>query len=127
MTITKRAMEELRDFCNFSYYGSKHHENLFTKFLQVYWMPNKFNVDKRTSHLSSLIITGQMTREEALLELKKPLYDKHEMQKEIDIILNILDMSREEFEAIMKQPTHQHTEYKTSIFEKLRRIKNKLN
>ena len=122
------AMKELSEFCGFSYYGSKLHENLFTKFLQIYWFVKKFNVDKRTSHLSSLIISDQMTRDEALIEMNKPLYDEIEMQNEISTMLNILNMSQQEFVDIMNQPAHQHTDYKTSRFEDywniIRRIRN---
>lgn len=68
----RRAIQELHDFCGFEYYGRKHLENILTAFLQLYWLPKKFGVDKRTSHLSSMIISGQMTREKALLELEEP-------------------------------------------------------
>lgn len=126
----EKAMKELHDFCGFSYYGSKHHENLFTKFLQIYWFVNKFKVDKRTSHLSSLIISGQMTRSDALKEYEKPLYDEESMKNEIDQVLNILGMSHDEFNKIMVEKPHQHTDYKTSNFEsywnKLRQIRNYL-
>lgn len=123
-----KAMQELVDFCDFSYYGSKHHENLFTKFLQIYWFVNKFNVDKRTSHLSSLIISDQLTRDQALEEMKNPLYDEKIMKNEIKNMLNTLVMSEDEFYKIMKEPSHQHTDYKTSKFENywniLRKIRN---
>ena len=70
-----RAFRELHEFCGFEYYGRKHLENILTAFLQLYWMPKKFGVDKRTSHLSSMIVSGQMTREQALKEYAEPLYD----------------------------------------------------
>ena len=55
----ERALRELGDFCGFEYYGSKHLENTLTKFIQLYWFPRKFGVDKRTSHLSSMIVSGR--------------------------------------------------------------------
>ena len=55
-----RAFSELHDFCGFEYYGRKHLENKLTAFIQLYWFPKKFGVDKRTSHLSSMIASGQM-------------------------------------------------------------------
>lgn len=123
-----RALKELKEFSDFTYYGSKHHENLLTKVIQNYWFYKKFNVDKRTSHLSSMIVSGQRTREEALEELDKPLYDETEMQKELDIVLEKLSMTRTEFDGIMKQPPYQHSDYKTSKFierwNKLMKIKN---
>ena len=64
-----RAFEELKEFCGFEYYRRKHLENELTAFIQLVWLPKKFGVDKRASYLSSMIVSGQMTREEALKEL----------------------------------------------------------
>ena len=75
--IREKAFHELNQFCGFEYYGSKHLENIFTAFTQLYWLPKKFGVDKRTSHLSSMIVSGQITRDEALDEYKK-LFDPYE-------------------------------------------------
>lgn len=108
----KKAFQELKDFCGFEYYGSKHLENVLTAFIQLYWFPKKFNVDKRTSHLSSMIVSGQMTREEALEILQRPLYAEEQMQQYIEIIKRKLDLSDEEFEMIMNAPTHEHNEFK---------------
>lgn len=107
----ERAFRELKEFCGFEYYGRKHLENILTAFIQLYWFPKKFGVDKRTSHLSSMIVSGQMTREEALEELKEPLYDEQMMNEYIEIIKEKLLISDEEFDAIMKAPVHQHREY----------------
>lgn len=111
----ERAFRELKEFCGFEYYGRKHLENILTAFIQLYWFPKKFGVDKRTSHLSSMIVSGQMTREEALEELKEPLYDEQMMSEYIEIIKEKLLISDEEFDAIMKAPVHQHREY-TEVF-----------
>ena len=108
-----RAFQELRDFCGFEYYGRKHLENILTAFIQCYWFPKKFDVDKRTSHLSSMIVSGQMTREEAVAELNEPLYDDEMVRSYIPFIKEKLHVSDEEFDEIMNAPTHQHTEYKT--------------
>lgn len=117
----ERALKELNDFCGFEYYGSKHLENTLTKFIQLYWFTKKFNVDKRTSHLSSMIVSEQMTREKAIELLKDSLYDEKEMQKDIDFILSHVDLSREEFDHIMKETTNQHTHYKTSRYIDMRK------
>lgn len=106
-----RAFKELNDFCGFEYYGRKHLENIFTAFAQLYWFPKKFGVDKRTSHLSSMIVSGQMTREEALIELEKPLYDQKMMEEYIAIIKKNMGLSDDEFQRIMDAPVHQHAEY----------------
>ena len=114
-----RAFKELKAFCGFIYYGRKHLENKLTAFIQCYWLPKKFGVDKRTSHLSSMIVSRQMTRKEALKELEAPLYDESMMAEYIQFIKNRLHISDDEFEEIMKAPTHQHTEYRTENEEHL--------
>lgn len=111
-----KALKELVDFCGFEYYGSKHLENTLTKFVQNYWFYNKFNVDKRRSHLSSMIISNQMNRSDALLELEKPLYDESTMQKEIKLIQEILDISDSELQSAINQPNKQHEDYPTDWF-----------
>ena len=116
-----RAFSELKEFCGFEYYGSKHLENKLTAFVQLYWLPKKFGVDKRTSHLSSMIVSGQMTREEALKELERPVYDKELMFKYIQTIKERLNISDNEFEELMNAPIHQHNEYKVDKWSALLR------
>ena len=106
-----RAFSELKSFCGFEYYGSKHLENKLTAFVQLYWLPIKFGVDKRTSHLSSMIVSGQMTRDEAIKELDKPICDMQMMKEYICEIEKRLGITEEEFDNIMKAPAHEHVEY----------------
>lgn len=108
-----RAFRELNEFCGFEYYGRKHLENILTAFVQLYWFPKKFGVDKRTSHLSSMIVSGQMTRSEALAELSEPLYDEEMMNGYISYIKKQMKLSDKEFEDIMNAPTHQCSEFAT--------------
>lgn len=108
-----RAFAELQEFCGFTYYGRKHLENILTAFVQLYWLPKKFGVDKRTSHLSSMIVSGQMTRRQALEELEEPLYDEELMASYIAVIKERLGLSDEDFQRLMEAPVHQHTEYRT--------------
>ena len=108
-----RAFKELGDFCGFEYYGRKHLENILTAFIQLYWLPKKFNVDKRTSHLSSMIISGQMSREDALKELSEPIYNEAQMSEYISFIKKQIGISDTEFDELMTAPVHQHTDYKT--------------
>ena len=110
-----RAFEELNKYCGYEYYGRKHLENVFTAFVQLYWLPKKFNVDKRTSHLSSMIVSGQMTWEEALKELELPIYDEIMMDKYIRIIKDKTNISDAEFDRIMNSPSHSHDEFKKEI------------
>lgn len=121
-----RAFRELHDFCGFEYYGRKHLENILTAFAQLYWLPKKFGVDKRISHLSSMIVSGQMTREQALREYAEPLYDERMMKAYIAYIREKLDISEEEFKVIMTSTPRSHTDFKTSgngwsLIRKMRR------
>ncbi len=115
-----KSLKELFDYCGFEYYGSKHLENDLTKFIQQYWFYKKFNVDKRTSHLSSMIVSEQMSREEAQKEYELPLYDEKEMEGTINKVLNKLNMTKEEFDKIMMEPARQHQDYPTSLYIKTR-------
>jgi N-acetyl sugar amidotransferase len=115
----KKAFEELNQACGFEYYGSKHCESILTKVVQVYYLPLKFNIDKRKSHFSSMIVSGQMTREEALEKLAEPYYDESQIDKEIDFVLNKLGLNRSEFDEIMKEPPRQHSEFRTSIVNRM--------
>lgn len=112
----EEALSALSEFCGFEYYGRKHLENKLTKFIQLYWFFHKFGVDKRRSHLSSMIISEQMTRDEALAEMQLPIYEENEMRQVIEEICNVLNMSHEEFHKIMKGPSKQHKDYKTDKY-----------
>ena len=111
-----RAVSELKDFCGYQYYGGKHHESVLTRFMQCYYLPVKFGVDKRKSHLSSLIVSGQISREEALERLKEPPYPSEAM-KEADFnqLASFLGLSRDEFDRLIAAPAHAHDEYKKSF------------
>ncbi len=109
-----RAIQELKEQVGFNYYGGKHYESVFTKFVQVYYLPKKFGIDKRKSHFSSMIVSGQMTREEALNQLSKPLYDPIQMEKDLEYILEKIWMNRNEFNKIMSEKRKDHTDYEVS-------------
>ena len=92
-------------------YGGKHYESVFTRFYQAYILPTKFHIDKRKAHLSNLIFSGQMTKEAALTELKKPLYEIGELELEMDYVLKKFELSKEEFEILMSQPQIDHSAF----------------
>lgn len=92
-------------------YGGKHHESIYTKFFQAHILPTKFGFDKRKAHLSSLILAGQINREEGLKELKKPLYNEKELQEHLVYVPKKLGLSREEFEEIMNTPPRKYEEF----------------
>ncbi len=117
------AIKTLQDKCGWRYYGGKHHESRFTKFFQAYYLPWKFGYDKRKAHLSSLIVAGFMTREEALEELKKPLYDHQELLEDKKFIAKKLRLSDEEFEKILKLPKHNFSDFKNNYNLRVKLIK----
>lgn len=110
------AMEELKDKFNWEYYGGKHYESNFTKFYQAFILPTKFKVDKRYAHLSNLICSGTITKEEAKAELQKPLYGKDELAREIDFFLKKFNITEEEFNKIMQEPPKSHLEYPNGVW-----------
>lgn len=123
------AINELQRF-GWSYYGGKHYESFYTKIFQSYILPIKFGFDKRKAHLSSLIVAGHITREQALQELSKPVYPLDEIERDIDYLVEKLQITREEFERIMKLPPKcfsDYPSYQNSIMYKLlRKVRNNL-
>lgn len=91
-----RAIKELSEI-GWVYYGGKHYESRWTHFFQSYYLPKRFGYDKRLAHLSSLILSKEITREEALLEMKKKLYDINEVKKDITFISKKLGIKEKEF------------------------------
>ena len=100
-------------------YGGKHYESVFTRFYQAYILPRKFGIDKRRSHFSTLICAGQMTREEALAELARPIADPSQMAVDREFVMKKLGFDEASFEAYMKAPPRSHFEYASHL--KIRR------
>ena len=93
-------------------YGGKHYESVFTRFYQGYILPKKFNIDKRKAHLSTLICSGQINRDEAISELKKPIYGKEQMIIDKEFVLKKLDIDETSFDEMMKSPINNHSDFK---------------
>lgn len=96
-------------------YGGKHYESIFTKFYQAYILPIKFNIDKRKAHLSTLICSGQISREEALAELAQPLYTPENLSEEKEYVLKKLGLSEKELSGIMQTPPRPHSDFKSDL------------
>jgi len=107
------AINVLKRELDWREYGVKHGESIFTKFYQQYILPVKFGIDKRKAHLSNLICSGMISREEALEELEKDICDPHEIQEDKEYVLKKFGLSEKEFDDIMRSPVKKHTEYKT--------------
>ncbi|MBX7124456.1 MAG: N-acetyl sugar amidotransferase [Cyclobacteriaceae bacterium] len=129
MTYNKvEAMEILKTKLDWKYYGGKHYESIYTRFYQGYILPQKFGIDKRKAHLSSLIFAGQMTREQALAELQQPTYPEELLKEDRIFVLKKLGLSEAEFEQIMKAPPKTFRDYPNqySLLGKLRKVLNNL-
>lgn len=113
------AMRIIEQELGWKYYGGKHYESIFTRFYQGYYLIERFGVDKRRAHLSTLICSNQLTREDALLELSKDAYtDANLLRQDLDFVPKKLGISKDEFFSILAEPIKQHTDYKTDIKER---------
>ncbi|NRS90148.1 N-acetyl sugar amidotransferase [Flavobacterium sp. 7E] len=93
----------------------KHHESRFTRFYEDFWLPRKFGFDRRKVHFSSLILTGQMTREEALERISKPELSEEDLKKEFEYVANKLDLTVEELQRIYEGENKTFHDYKNKI------------
>ena len=115
------AQEFLIDKYNWEYYGGHHHENTFTKYAIAYWMTKKHNIDKRLITLSAQIMSGEITRVDALDQISKPPYDLHKIEQEKIYIIKKLGLSNEEYEEIWNRPNKSFKDY-PSYFQRIVRI-----
>lgn len=119
------AKKTLAEKCGWQEYGYKHYESVLTRFFQGYYLPTKFGIDKRKAHISSMILSGQMTREEAVAELKKPPYQSNEqLNADKVFIAQKLGLSLDEWEEILNLPPRSHKDF--ASLEKIFEIKNKV-
>jgi N-acetyl sugar amidotransferase len=96
---------------NWRDYGGKHYESIWTRFYQGYILPQKFKIDKRKAHLSDLVFGGQITKAEALEELKEPIYEEKQMLEDYEYVLKKLRLSHDQFQHYMKLPPRSHYDF----------------
>ena len=113
--IKEDAMQLLIDRFGWQRYAHKHYESRFTRFYEGYWLPTKFGYDKRRAHFSSLILTEQLTREEALAKIAIPAYDAETISQDFEYIATKLDLSVAELQALMDGPNRTYRDYKHSM------------
>jgi len=120
------AIETLKKEFDWRDYGGKHYESKITQIYQAYILPKKFNVDKRKAHLSSLIISNQITREQAIESLNESIYDKFKLENDINFFCKKLEFSIDEFNLILKSKPVSHYSYPSYnlFFEKLLNFRN---
>lgn len=107
------AMRVLAKEFSWQYYGGKHYESVFTKFYQAYILPTKFGIDKRKMHLSGLIRNDELSREDALAEFNKSLYEVNELKRDKAFVLKKLGFSESEFDLMMLEKPIPHDFYAT--------------
>ncbi|OCX15162.1 ExsB family protein [Mesorhizobium hungaricum] len=122
----KEAMDVLQGKLGWVYYGGKHYESIYTRFYQAYWLLRKFNIDKRKAHYSNLILSGQMTRDEALRGLEEPVYPENLLIEDRDYATKKLRQTPDSMEAMMQAPNKTFLDYRTShsLFEKAKTLVN---
>jgi N-acetyl sugar amidotransferase len=106
------ATQFLVDNLGYQRYAQKHFESRFTRFYESYWLPEKFGFDTRKVQYSSLIVTGQMTRDEALEKLKLPAYDPETIDEDFEYIANKLSISTQELREYFDAPNKTYKDYK---------------
>jgi len=110
--IKKDAEDLLYAKYGWERFTHKHHESVFTRFFEDFWLPKKFGFDRRKVHFSSLILTGQMTREEALEKLKFPEMGKDEVNREFEYVANKLGITVEELKGLFEGENKTFKDYK---------------
>ena len=109
-------------------YPQKHFESRFTRFYEGYWLPERFGYDPRRVQFSSLILANQMTREEALVELKKKPYDPETIRDDFKYVATKLGITEEELQGYFDMPKKFYWDYKNNdgILTKVTKIAKKL-
>lgn len=110
--VKKNAEDELESRFGWQRFQHKHHESRFTRFFEDYWLPRKFGFHKRRAHFSSLIMTGQMTRDEALERISRPEMDEHFLRQEFEYVASKLDLSVAELQEIFDGKNKTYRDYR---------------
>ena len=109
------AMQELVDKFGWQKYAHKHYESRFTRFYESYWLPTKFGYDKRRAHFSSLILTGQLSRDEGLAKIAVPAYDPETIGEDFEYIATKLGITVDELRALHDGPKMTFRDYRNDM------------
>lgn len=121
----KIARKFLEENFGWEYYGGHHHENLFTKFVITYWLPGKFGIDKRLINLSAQVMSGEISREHALNQIKMP-FDKEENIEEVrNLTIKKLGITEDEFSKIWMSENKYFMDY-PSYYKMINSVKKYL-
>jgi N-acetyl sugar amidotransferase len=111
--IKSEAIDLLSREIGWQSYPQKHFESRFTRFAEGFWMPTRFGYDTRRVQYSSLIVTKQMTRTEAMERLTKPAYDPALIEQDFEFVATKLSISTDELRGYLTSPKKSHRDYKT--------------
>lgn len=107
-TIKKTLFDEY----GYIAYEQKHFESLITKFLEGWWYPKRFGYDVRNHQLSSLVVTGQMKREQAIEKLSKSSVSEEEGMEMFKQVAKFLRITEEELQSYFDMPIGKRNQYK---------------
>ncbi len=110
--VKRDAEQEMHERFGWERFVHKHYESRFTIFYESYWLPRKFGYDKRRAHFSSLILTNQMTRAEALERVARPEVDELTLEQEFEFVASKLDLSVEDLRAIFRGKNRTYADYR---------------
>jgi hypothetical protein len=113
--VKEDAIRLLAERYGWQRYAHKHYESRFTRVYEGYWLPKKFGYDKRRAHFSSMILTGQMTREDALARLAQPAYDEKMVAADLEFVAAKLDISEDELQTLFSGPNRSYRDYENSM------------
>jgi N-acetyl sugar amidotransferase len=113
--VKEAAMQELIDRFGWQRYAHKHYESRFTRFYEGFWLPTRFGYDKRRAHFSSLILTGQMTRAEALERIARPAYDENTIAQDFEYIATKLGLTVQELRDLLEAPRKTYRDYRNDM------------
>lgn len=112
----KDAKQFIQSKLSWRDYGGKHYESIFTRFFQAYYLPQKFGFDKRRAHLSSLIVSNQMTKEEAMAEMELPPYPEKDLLDDKEFVAKKMGITVQSFDDIIAQPIRTYLDYPSNAW-----------
>lgn len=113
----QKALNELIEKLGYRPYLYKHYESVFTRFYQGYILPEKFNVDKRKVHLSTLVMTGQLSRQEAIKKLNDSPYENEmTLKNDIDYFLKKMNWNDNDLKKYLERKAIDHEYYGSENF-----------
>jgi hypothetical protein len=105
------VIQELESKIGWKNYGGKHYESVWTRFYQGYILPKRYGIDKRKAHLSNLICSGQITKQQANKLLEEPIYDPSLFKKDYEFVCKKFGVSESQFEELLSLPKKSHYDF----------------